>query len=108
MAFFSPEKLLRAPIKIADSQPQASRDEVRNRLARIEANYRELDSILAELESRMQNDERLRAIDDASIDFEATFGVKKKRKWRSATAKPAAAKKTAGSQSAAVNPKKPR
>ena len=57
------------------------------RLDRIHDNYRQLDAILAELESKIESDERLKAIDDAEIDFESAYGIKKKRKWRPSEAK---------------------
>lgn len=112
MAFFTPNKLRSRSIEIDDTQPQADSDQVRQRLARIEANYQQLESILAELESKMQSDDRLKAIDDANVDFEATFGIKKKRKWRAASAKSIARKSGKGiaknRQPGSANPKKPR
>jgi len=47
---------------------------VQERLDRIRENYDQLNSILAELESQFDSDERLKAIDDANVDFEITFG----------------------------------
>ena len=116
MAFFSPEKLKRKSIEIDHSEISSSSPEVQKRLDRIEGNYQQLDEILAELESKMASDDRLKAIENTSPeDFEAEFGVKKKRKWR--TPKPKARKRrkkkvSASSKSKAtdqsVDPKKPR
>ena len=117
MAFFSPEKLKRKKIEVDNSTITSLSPEVKKRLDRIEGNYQQLDEILAELESKMASDDRLKAIDESSAeDFEATFGVKRKRKWR--TPKPkskrrksrnaSAALKTANKSTASADPKKPR
>lgn len=117
MAFFSPEKLKRKSIEIDHSEISSLSPEVQKRLERIEGNYQELEAILAELESKMASDDRLKAIDQSSAeDFEATFGVKRKRKWR--TPKPKSkrrkSKKRATSLKAgkvtakSADPKKPR
>ena len=45
---------------------------MQERLDRIRENYDQLNSILAELESQFDSDERLKAIDDANVDFEIT------------------------------------
>lgn len=107
MTFFSADKLKPRRIKKIDSSRIGSNcPDYQKRLDRIHDNYEQLDSILAELESKIRNDERLKAIDDANVDFELTFGVKKKRKWRAAKPKPNSRSK---SRSAAlVHPKKPR
>ena len=83
MTFFSADKLKPRRIEIDSSRIHSDSPEVLKRLERIQENYEQLDSILAELESKIESDERLNAIDNADVDFEITFGVKKKRKWRS-------------------------
>jgi len=114
MAFFSPEKLKRKKIQVDHSETSANSPEVQKRLERIEENYEQLDTILAELELKMQSDDRLRAIDQSSAaDFHETFGIKQKRKWRSPKKKKkkrssvrASSKRRSATKSA--NPKKPR
>jgi len=117
MAFFSPEKLKRKKIEVDDSAINSLSPEVQKRLDRIEGNYKQLDEILAELESKMASDDRLKAIDQASPeDFEATFGVKKKRKWRAPkpkskrrrSKKAATGLKSSVTTSQSADPKKPR
>jgi len=103
MAFFNPEKLKHRRIEIDDSSVSSESPAVQNRLNRIEENYQQLDEILAELESKIQQDERLKDVDDANVDFEATYGIKKKRKWR-----PAKPKSKTKRRASAANPKKPR
>ncbi len=102
MAFFSADKLKRRKIEVEHSSATSKSPEVEQRLNRIQENYRQLDSILAELESKIQGDERLKAIDDANVDFEGTFGIKKKRKWR--TPKP----KSKSRRRKSEGPNKPR
>jgi hypothetical protein len=104
MTFFTPENLRRRRIEIDRSVISSDSAEVQNRLDRIQANYQQLEAILDDLELKIESDERLKAIDDENIDFEQTFGVKKKRKWR--PAKPKAKTKRSAPRSA--NPKKPR
>lgn len=82
MAFFSPGKLKARKIEVDHSALSSDSPEMKKRLSRIQENYLELDSILADLEAKIQADERLKAIDDKNVDFEGTFGIKKKRKWR--------------------------
>ena len=86
-------------IVIDSSTASCDSPEVKKRLERIHDNYRQLDEILAELESKIESDERLAAIDDAEIDFESAYGIKKKRKWRPAKAQ---------SKPRSKRPKKPR
>ena len=88
-------------ISIDSSTSSCESPEVKKRLDRIHDNYRQLDAILADLESKIESDERLKAIDNAEIDFEAAYGIKKKRKWRPAKAK-------AKSKTRSTRPKKPR
>jgi NH3-dependent NAD+ synthetase len=76
----------------------AESPEVRKRLDRISQNYEELDSILEQLEAKMQADDRLSAFEGDDAKFELTFGIKRKRKWRPTKAK----SKSAG------RPRKPR
>ena len=114
MAFFSPEKLKRKKIEVDNSAINSLSPKVHKRLERIEVNYQQLDQILAELELKMASDERLQAIDQSNAeDFEATFGVKRKRKWR--TPKPKSKRRKSKKASASlkanvssVDPKKPR
>jgi len=108
MTFFGPEKLKHKKILIDQSGVSSDSPEVEKRLSRIEANYQQLDAILAELELKMASDERLRAIDESNADdFEATFGVKRKRKWR--PAKPISKRaQTKRRPTKSVDPKKPR
>lgn len=111
MAFFTPEKLKRRKIVVDESAISCDSVEVKNRLNRIEDNYEKLDSILAELELKMATDERLKAIDASTPDdFESTFGIKQKRKWRPAKKKKkrktdASARR---SKSKSADPRKPR
>ena len=106
MTFFSAEKLKPRRIEIDSSRIGSNCPEVQKRLDRIQENYEQLESILAEMESKIERDERLKAIDDAEIDFETLYGVKKKRKWRSA--KPKAKSKSKRQTSASTDPQKPR
>ena len=106
MTFFSPNKLKPRRIEIDSSQVCSENPAVKNRLIRIEENYVQLDSILAEIESKIENDERLKAIDDANVDFELTFGIKKKRKWSPVRKKSKSRSKSRKSRSPV--PKKPR
>ncbi len=104
MTFFSPEKLKQRRIEIDTTQVSSNSPEVQRRLDRIQENYQQLDEILSEMESKIAGDERLKAIDDANVDFEATFGIKKKRKWRPAKPKAKSKRRTTKS----VDPRKPR
>lgn len=108
MTFFSPDKL--KPRKIVADHSSASCDspQVKMRLDRIDENYRQVDSILAELELKIAGDERLKAIDDANVDFEQTYGIKKKRKWRSAKPKAKSKAKSRRRSTSSADPKKPR
>jgi hypothetical protein len=104
MTFFTPDKLRRRKIEIDRSVIHSDSPEVQKRLDRIQENYQQLNAILIDLESKIQSDERLKAIDDENVDFEQTFGVKKKRKWRPANPKAKSKRRSARSS----NPKKPR
>ncbi len=80
MPFFSSEKLKRREIEIDRSAITCDSPEVKKRLSRIDANYRQLDSMLSDIESTISNDQRLSQI-DATIKT-VTQTAKKKRKWR--------------------------
>jgi len=86
MNLFSTNQLKSRKIEIAQSQVCAESPEVRRRLDRISQNYDELDSILEQLEAKMKADDRLSAFDGDDANFELTFGIKRKRKWRSTKA----------------------
>lgn len=104
MTFFSADKPKPRRIEIDAARIGSNDPSVQKRLDRIRENYDQLNTILAELETRFDSDERLKAIDDANIDFEKTFGVKKKRKWRTPKQKSGLRPRS----SASVSPKKPR
>jgi predicted kinase len=104
MAFFGKDTTPRS-IEIDPTTITSDSDAVRSRLDRIGANYERLAEILADLETRIETDERLRAIndsiDDATVESAAAEKASK-RKWRARkkTSKPTR-KKNAG-------PNKPR
>jgi len=102
MAFHPAEKLRPRRIEIDLSLSTCDSPEIQQRLNRIEANYDQLDTVLVDIENKLALDERLAALEDGDIDFEAEFGIKPKRKWRS----PKAKKKSRSRKSA--NPRKPR
>ena len=102
MAFHSAEKLRARRIEIDQSTSTCISPEIQERLDRIEANYDQLDSVLVDIESKLALDERLVALEDGDVDFEAEFGIKPKRKWRPSKSK----KKQRSAKSA--NPRKPR
>ena len=104
MAFHSAEKLRPRKIEIDLSSSTCDSPEIQQRLDRIEANYDQLDTVLVDIENKIALDERLSALDDGNVDFEAEFGIKPKRKWR--PAKPKAKRKRRSAKSA--NPRKPR
>ena len=80
MAFHPAEKLRSRTIEIDLTTSTCDSPEMQQRLDRIEANYDELDSVLVDIESKLALDERLVALEDGDIDFEAEFGIKPKRK----------------------------
>jgi len=82
MNLFRSNKLKSRKIQLARTEMSAESAEVRRRLDRISQNYDELDSILVQLEARMEADDRLSAFDGDDANFEQTFGIKRKRKWR--------------------------
>lgn len=108
MAFFRPERLRRKTIEVDESTPNCNSPEMQKRIDRIEQNYAELDIVLGQLESKLEADERLVAIDDRDFDFEAEFGIKPKRKWRPAKPKKKSKKRAVRSKAKSVDPKKPR
>lgn len=95
MTFFKQKNLQSRKIEINTDSISSGSPQVQQRLDRIHENYRQLDSILAEIETKIQNDERLRAIDQSIKEVEI---ARKKKKWRP--------RKAAKSKS--INPKKPR
>ncbi len=94
-------------IEIDSSTLTSDSDEVRSRLERIGANYQKLSEILVDLETRIEKDDRLRAInetiDEASLE-PAEGGLKRKKKWRPKNA----TKTRAGSRRKSAGPNKPR
>ena len=102
MAFHPAEKLRSRRIKIDLSSSTCDSPDIQQRLDRIEANYDQLDTVLIDIENKIALDERLSALDDDNVDFEAEFGIKPKRKWRPAKTK----RKRRSAKSA--NPRKPR
>ena len=107
MTLFSSEKLRPRQIEIDDSTANCDSPEMRKRLDRIERNYSQLDQVLVDLESKLDADERLTALDDKDFDFESEFGVKPKRKWRPRP-KPKTSSRARAGKSKSGNPKKPR
>ena len=95
MTFFNEKKLQPRRIEIDKSAICSGSPQVQQRLDRIHDNYRKLDSILAEVEAKIRNDERLNAIDESIKEIEIT---RKKKKWRPRKAP----------NQRTVNPKKPR
>ncbi|MEM9940973.1 MAG: hypothetical protein AAF939_05250, partial [Planctomycetota bacterium] len=105
MAFFPPDRLKSRNIEIDETNVSAESPDVQRRLQRIESNYVQLDEILAELETKISSNERLKAIDEATPDdFELTFGIRRKRKWKSASSK----KTPKQSRRRSSGPRKPR
>lgn len=103
MAFFPPEKLRPQQIEIDESTESCDSPEIRRRLDRIEKNYQQLNEVLIDIESKLSTDERLVALDNDDVDFESEFGIRPKRKWRSAKTKPKKSQKSTSS-----HPRKPR
>ena len=95
MTFFIKNNLQPRKIEIDLTTVSSNSPEVQQRLDRISENYHRLDSILTDVESKIQNDERLSAIDQSIKEIELT---ERRKKWRP---RPKARKKSA-------NPKKPR
>ncbi len=104
MAFHPAEKLRPRKIEIDLSSSTCDSLEIQQRLDRIEANYDQLDTVLGDIETKIAQDERLSALDNGDVDFEAEFGIKPKRKWRSS--KPKSKQKRCKAKSA--DPRKPR
>lgn len=106
MTFFSDRQLKPRRIVVDTTRINSTSPEVQKRLDRIQDNYHQLDLILAQVEAKIQADERLKAMnDDAQPDGEAELIVKKKRKWRAR--KPRTAKLASG-RTRSSSPKKPR
>ena len=96
-------------IEIDSSTLTSDSDEVRSRLDRIGANYQKLSEILVDLETRIEEDDRLRAInetiDEASLES-LKGGPKRKKKWRPRKTKTTKAR--SGSRRKSAGPNKPR
>jgi hypothetical protein len=106
MTFFSSAKLPFQKIEIDVASVSSSSPEVLQRMARISANYDQLDVILSSVEATIQNDERLSAINDSILEVEIEVNGQKK-KWRPRPKlRPKAGANSANKKSA--NPKKPR
>lgn len=95
MTFFNEKKLQPRRIEIDKSAISSGSPQVQQRLDRIHDNYRQLDSILTEVETKIRNDERLSAIDESIKEVEI---ARKKKKWRPRKA----------TKKRSANPKKPR
>ena len=106
MSFFG-KNLEPKKIEIDPSTLTSESDQVRSRLDRIGANYEKLSEILGDLETRIEQDDRLRAInetiDEAALES-ADGPSKKKRKWRPRNS----AKARSGSRRKSAGPNKPR
>ena len=95
MTFFNQSTPRRPHKIIIDSDAVSSTSPVvRQRMDRIAENYQRLDLMLTEIEAKIQNDERLSAIDETIVEVELNINGKKK-KWRPR-------------QKKSANPKKPR
>lgn len=84
MSFFGKD-LIPRKIEIDSSTLTSESDEVRSRLNRIDANYQKLSEILGDLETRIKEDDHLRAINESIDEKALEQGVdqpSKKRKWR--------------------------
>lgn len=95
MTFFNEKKLQPRRIEIDTTAISSESPQVQQRLDRIHENYRQLDSILAEVEAKIRNDERLSAINESLKEVDVS---RKKKKWRPRNAP----------KKRSVNPKKPR
>jgi hypothetical protein len=106
MSFFGKD-LDPKKIEIDSSSLTSDSDEVRSRLDRIGANYEKLSEILGDLETRIEQDDRLRAINE-TIDeaaLESVDGsIKKKKRWRPRKS----TKARSGSRHKSAGPNKPR
>lgn len=107
MSFFGKD-LIPRKIEIDSSTLTSESDEVRSRLDRIDANYQKLSEILGDLETRIDADEQLRAInetiDDAALESSENQSAKKKRKWRPSKSTKAGSR----SRRKSAGPNKPR
>ena len=92
-------------IEIDSSTLTSDSDEVRSRLDRIGANYQKLSEILGDLETRIEQDDRLReineTIDEASLE---PIEGRPKKKWRPRKT----TKSRSGSRRKPAGPNKPR
>ena len=96
MAFFTADKLKRRRIKIDPSAVSAQSPKVQDRLQRIDDNYQAFDELFADIQTTIENDERLREFNSnlRAVDLQP----KKKKRWRSRTGKNGT-KKTSASAS---------
>jgi hypothetical protein len=72
MAFFTADKLKRRTITVDPSTVSAQSPEVQNRLRRIDENYQAFDELFADIETTIENDDRLR-------EFNANLRAAKRR-----------------------------
>ena len=95
MAFFTADKLKRRTITVDPSTVSAQSPEVQNRLRRIDENYQAFDELFADIETTIENDDRLREFNAnlRAVDLQP----KKKKRWRSRAGKTGGKKKTAAS-----------
>ena len=121
MTFFNKKKLRPRPIEIDRTAISSNSPEIQQRLDRIEDNYQRLDSILADVETKIRSDERLNAIDQSITEIEVEVDGRK-RKWRSRKTKTKPKRKSAaksksaaklnssaaGNSESSADPKKPR
>lgn len=97
MTFFKTPHQSTNRIEIDLRAVSADSPEVTRRMDRIVENYQRLDAMLAEVETKIQGDDRLREINDSIQEIELKIDGRK-RKWRSRKKSP----KTS------ARPKKPR
>lgn len=64
------------PNDVSSNTPQ-----LQKRMERIESNFQQLDCLLNEVETMIQSDERLKAIDDSILEVELTVDGRRRR-WR--------------------------
>lgn len=93
MAFFTADKLKRRQIEIDSSAVSAQSPEVQDRLQRIDDNYQAFDELFADIQTTIENDDRLREF-NANLRA-ADLQPKKKKRWRSRSGKTGAKKATA-------------
>ena len=99
MAFFPQQKLQPRRIEIDHSGVSSQSPEVQDRLQRIDDNYQAFDELFADVQATIESDERLREF-NAHLKV-ADLQPKKKGRWRSRSANPAAAKKRTNNKASA-------